>query len=322
MKKMTAARLTAGLLLVSTLVSPALALTGTVDAGGSTLRVRSEASTSGKVLGKLKDGAQVDVLSVADSGWYQISYKNTTGYISNEYVVLEEALDHSAAAVPAFAPNQAPPSQDIIVEKAPEQAAPAESTPADQSDARYCRVTTSVLNIRSGPGTGYAKTGSLRAGKVVEILGETDGWYKVDGGYISAEYTVIADPSSSSKGQEIADYALQFVGYPYVYGGSTPKGFDCSGFTKYVYAQFGYSINRTASNQLDNGTPVSMAELQPGDLVMFQKYSNSSKRASHVGIYIGGGQFVHASTAKVGVIVSNMSDAYYTTGFVGGRRLV
>ena len=183
-------------------------------------------------------------------------------------------------------------------------------------------MTTSVLNIRSGPGTGYGKTGSLRAGKVVEILGETDGWYKVDGGYISAEYTVIADPSSSSKGQEIADYALQFVGYPYVYGGSTPKGFDCSGFTKYVYAQFGCSINRTASNQLDNGTAVSMSELQPGDLVMFQKYSNSSKRASHVGIYIGGGQFVHASTAKVGVIVSNMSDAYYTTGFVGGRRLV
>ena len=131
-----------------------------------------------------------------------------------------------------------------------------------------------------------------------------------------------AEAAKSGKGQEIADYALTLVGSRYVYGGSSPNGFDCSGFTKYVYAQFGYSINRTASNQLDNGTAVSMSELQPGDLVMFKKSGSGSKRASHVGIYVGGGQFVHASTAKVGVIVSNMSDAYYTTGFVGGRRLV
>ena len=108
MKKMTAARLTAGLLLVSSLVSPALAVTGTVDASGSTLRIRSEASTSGKVLGKLKDGAQVDVLSVADSGWYQISYKDMTGYVSDEYVVLEEALDDAASLLPPSLPTRCP----------------------------------------------------------------------------------------------------------------------------------------------------------------------------------------------------------------------
>ena len=112
------------------------------------------------------------------------------------------------------------------------------------------------------------------------------------------------------------------MGYPYVYGGSSPKGFDCSGFTSYVYKQFGITINRTASTQLDNGTPVSMSELQPGDLVMFKKSGTGSKRASHVGIYIGNNQFVHASTSTVGVIVSDMDYAYYTTGFVGGRRLV
>ena len=116
--------------------------------------------------------------------------------------------------------------------------------------------------------------------------------------------------------------ALSFVGYPYVYGGSSPKGFDCSGLTSYVYKQFGISLNRTCSGQLDNGTPVSMSELMPGDLVIFKKYANSSQRASHVGLYIGNGQFVHASTYGVGVIVSKMTDAYYTTGFVGGRRVV
>ena len=134
-----------------------------------------------------------------------------------------------------------------------------------------------------------------------------------------------ADPSEgteSSKGQEIVDYALQFVGYPYVYGGSSPKGFDCSGFTSYVYKHFGYSLNRSASGQLDNGKAVSMSQLQPGDLVIFKKSGTGSKRASHVGLYIGNNQFVHASTSKVGVIISSLSSSYYTTGFVGGRRIV
>ena len=88
-----------------------------------------------------------------------------------------------------------------------------------------------------------------------------------------------------------------------------------------MYKQFGYSLNRTCSGQLDNGTPVSMSELQPGDLVIFKK-GNSSSRATHVGLYIGDNQFIHASTAKVGVIINKLSDYYYTTGFVGGRRIV
>ena len=296
-KKMTAARFTASLLLVTTMIVPALAATGTVDTGSSTLRVRAQANTSSQVLTKLKNGTQVEVLSAAENGWYQIAYGSITGFVSGDYLKVQETAE--TAPVPA-------------------EEAPAEEAPA----AKHCRVTASVLNIRSGAGTGYSKVGTARAGRVFEVLAEVDGWYQIEGGYISAEYTVLVDPSAAGKGQEIADYALQFVGYPYVYGGASPKGFDCSGFTKYVYAQFGYTINRTASNQLDNGTPVSMSELQPGDLVMFQKYANSSKRASHVGIYIGNDQFVHASTAGVGVIVSDMDYAYYTTGFVGGRRLV
>ena len=217
------------------------------------------------------------------------------------------------------------PSQDIpaeapapAVEEVPAQA----ETPAEDAQPLVVRVTASSLNIRSGPDTSYAKAGKLSAGRTVEVLEEVNGWYKIDGGYISAEYTVKVEPSAVSKGQEIVDYAMQFVGYPYVYGGSTPKGFDCSGFTKYVYAQFGYSLNRSAANQLDDGTSVSMSELQPGDLVLFKKAGTGSKRASHVGLYIGDGQFVHASTSKVGVIVSHMTDAYYTSGFVGGRRII
>ena len=315
-KKTAAVRFTAGLLLVSTLIVPALAVTGTVDSGDSPLRVRSEASTESKVLARLDHGTQVEVLSTAENGWYQIVCDNITGYVSSDYLVVdgtESAVSAVAAVDPAAAAEDA-----AQADAAAEAPAPAAAEP------RYGKVTTNSLNIRSGAGTDYEKVGSLKAGKVVTILGEVNGWYQIESGYVSADYVAIVDAAEvarSNKGQEIADFALQYVGYPYVYGGSSPKGFDCSGFTRYVYSQFGYSINRTASNQLDNGTAVSMSELQPGDLVFFKKAGTGSKRASHVGIYIGGNQFVHASTARVGVIVSNMSDAYYTSGFVGGRRL-
>ena len=89
-----------------------------------------------------------------------------------------------------------------------------------------------------------------------------------------------------------------------------------------MYRHFGYTLNRTASAQMDNGTSVARSDLQLGDLVMFKKSGSSASRASHVGIYIGGGQFIHASTSSTGVIISDMDSAYYTTGFVGGRRIL
>jgi len=295
-----AARFTAGLLLVSTFIAPALAATGTVNSGSSVLRVRAESSTSSPILKRLPNGTQVEVLSATDNGWYQIAHNGTIGYVSGDYLVV---TDESAEA-------PASTQEDTAAE------------PAAQEESLWVRVTVSALNVRTGPDTSYAKAGKLTAGRTVEVLEEVNGWYRIESGYISAEYTAKVDPSAMGKGQEVADYALQFVGYPYVYGGSTPKGFDCSGFTKYVYAQYGYSLNRSAASQLDNGTPVSMEELQPGDLVLFKKAGTGSKRASHVGLYIGDGQFVHASTSKVGVIVSHMTDAYYTSGFVGGRRIL
>lgn len=301
-----AARLTAALLLTSTLVTPTLALTGTVDTGTSVLRMRAEASANGTILKKLANGTQVEVLNTLDSGWYQVSYQDTTGYVSSDYLKLNNEDGTPVEADPAAVPSAA-------------------SQETGETEAAYVRVISGPLNIRSGPSTDCDKVGKLYTGKIVEILGLQDGWYQIESGYINADYVAQADPSEvkeSSKGQEIVDYALQFVGYPYVYGGSSPKGFDCSGFTSYVYKHFGYSLNRSASGQLDNGKAVSMSQLQPGDLVIFKKSGTGSKRASHVGLYIGNNQFVHASTSKVGVIISSLSSSYYTTGFVGGRRIV
>lgn len=308
--KRTASRLTACLLLAGALITPALAVAGTVNTEGSYLHLRSEAGTQGSVLKNLAHNTLVDVLEILENGWYQVSYDGVTGYVSGEYIILAEDEDAPEASV----------------QEEPALEAGAQAAPADEAeDALYVKVTTGTLNVRTGPSTENDKAGALHSGRVVQVLEVLDGWYRIEAGYISSEYTVPVDPAqaqaSASKGQEIADYALQFLGYRYVHGGASPKGFDCSGLTTYVYKQFGYSLNRTCSGQLDNGSPVAMSELQPGDIVIFRK-GNSSKRATHVGLYIGNNQFIHASTPTKGVIISKMSDSYYTSGFVGGRRIV
>lgn len=289
------ARLVAAFLLVSTMMTPALALTGTVNSESSVLNMRDAAGAQGNILNKLAHGTVVEVLEQQD-GWFKIVYQGEVGYVSGAYLKVEGMEAIPAAPVPMAE-------------------APVEAEPV------YVRVINGPLNIRSGPGTDYDKVGQLNVGKVVEIQGLQDGWYQIEAGYISAEYVKETTPSDATLGQTIADYALQFVGCRYVYGGSSPNGFDCSGLTSYVYKQFGYSLNRTASGQMDNGVPVAKEDLQPGDLVMFNE-GNRNKRATHVGMYIGNGQIVHASTASVGVVVSDLYSNYYVRTYVGARRIV
>ena len=120
--------------------------------------------------------------------------------------------------------------------------------------------------------------------------------------------------SNSSKGSEVVAYAKTLLGCKYVYGGTTTKGFDCSGFTQYVYKHFGVNLNRTAAAQYSNGTSVS--NLQAGDLVMFGKSG-----INHVGIYIGGNTFIHAANPSKGVTTDTLSSGYYKTNYVGARRI-
>lgn len=130
-----------------------------------------------------------------------------------------------------------------------------------------------------------------------------------------------APSTSGTTGNAIVEYAKQYLGYKYVSGGASPsKGFDCSGFTQYVYKHFGISVNRTSGAQINNGVAVQKSDLQPGDLVVFNNDANT--RIGHVGIYIGGGNFIHASNPKDGVKITTLLSGYYAQRYVGARRVI
>ena len=132
--------------------------------------------------------------------------------------------------------------------------------------------------------------------------------------------TTTTASSGSALGQQIANFALQYVGYPYSWGGKSPEtGFDCSGFVYYVYSQFGYTLNRVACDQALNGVHVDPNNLQPGDVLCF--YSNDNYYIGHTGIYIGNNKFVHASTSTTGVIITELGGYYFTRGYEA-RRIV
>ncbi|MDR1131471.1 MAG: C40 family peptidase [Oscillospiraceae bacterium] len=121
-------------------------------------------------------------------------------------------------------------------------------------------------------------------------------------------------------GQDVVAYAQSFLGVQYVYGGTSPSGFDCSGLVYYCYRHYGYTLNRTAAGLAYNGTAVSSTALQPGDIILFT--STDGSYIGHTGIYVGSGQFIHAPHTGDVVKISNLSDTYYTNHYWGARRII
>ncbi len=215
-------------------------------------------------------------------------------------------------------------------------------------------VNTETVNLRQEANTTSEIVSKLKLNTTVEVYEELDGWYrvKVEGkaGYISASLlsdkkqevtsrssttprqnnntntnkpaetqstTNQANQAISKKGATVVQTASNYIGSSYVYGASGPNSFDCSGFTSYVYRQHGISLNRTAAGQYSNGTAVARNNLQPGDLVMFGKSG-----INHVGIYIGGGNIVHAANRQRGVTIDTINSGYYNNNYVGARRVI
>lgn len=270
--------------------SPASAAGKTGVITGSEVNFRSAPSTDAGILASLAEGTQIAISSV-DNGWCKASCNGQEGYVSAEYVAVD--------GIPLVDPKGL--------------------------------ITGSCVNIRSAPSTDASILGKVYAGKLVDLISLQNDWYAINyngsTGYISSDYLkVYTGSAASGTGASIAETAMSYLGTPYSYGGASPKGFDCSGFTMYVYKNFGYSLPHTATGQWQSGYGTriyNISELQPGDLVFFCDPSRSNGKAcSHAGIYVGNGQHIHASSSRSGgVIISDLTSGYYNTYFVGGIRL-
>lgn len=128
-------------------------------------------------------------------------------------------------------------------------------------------------------------------------------------------------PHVTGRDAQIVQMARRYLGTPYVWGGTTPKGFDCSGFAQYLYSHIGVKLPRTSEEQFKTGTPIGLNQLQAGDLVFFKGTHGAANDVGHEGIYIGGGRFIHAPHTGDVVKISNLSDEYYQQHFAGGRRV-
>ena len=273
------------MLLAATALAADIA-TGAGCTTGSSLRLRAEPSTSASVVTTLDKSVAVAILDDSVDGWYKIAYNGSTGYVSADYLNVDQ----------------------------------------DNVFTTYGRVNSDGVNVRSDASTDSSVLATIEEDAIVTVNGLVDGWYDVTceygtEGYIRSDFLDLTESSSSNS--DIAATAKQYLGTGYVYGGASPRGFDCSGFTMYVYSQHGYSLPHSATSQWQSGLGTrvySISELQPGDLVFFNDPSRNAGRAcSHAGIYTGDGQFIHSSSSRSGsVIVSSLTSGYYNTYFVGG----
>lgn len=273
------------MLLAATALAADIA-TGAGCTTGSSLRLRAEPSTSASVVTTLDKSVAVAILDDSVDGWYKIAYNGSTGYVSADYLNVDQ----------------------------------------DNVFTTYGRVNSDGVNVRSDASTDSSVLTTIEEDAIVTVNGLVDGWYDVTceygtEGYIRSDFLDLTESSSSNS--DIAATAKQYLGTGYVYGGTSPRGFDCSGFTMYVYSQHGYSLPHSATSQWQSGLGTrvySISELQPGDLVFFNDPSRNAGRAcSHAGIYTGDGQFIHSSSSRSGgVIVSSLTSGYYNTYFVGG----
>ncbi len=245
--------------------------------------------------------------------WYAVTINGTSGYVYSAYVVNDDG---------GSVPNVSDPE--------PTPAPTPEPTPTPQtSTGTPGYITGNDVRFRSGPGTRYDILGSYNYGTALTITGSSGEWKAViingRSGYVYGQYVaqgsataVSDDPNSSALGKQIVEFALRYQGYNYTWGGTSPEtGFDCSGFTTFVYGHFGIQLHRVACDQAAyDGVQVSTSALQQGDLLCF--YS-SSDYVGHVGIYIGNNRFIHSSTYTTGVIISELGGYYNTRGFIARR---
>jgi cell wall-associated NlpC family hydrolase/uncharacterized protein YoxC len=310
--------------------SGSVTVTGT---NGANLNCRTGAGTSSSVITSVRAGSTLTTRGAASGGWQPVTCNGMAGFVSTMYVT---AGGGTSAPVPA-------PNVNWNIDLGDNEA-PSSSGFANGDRAR---VTTN-LNLRYQPNTGAGVATYAPAGTVVEITGSHagNGYYPVDWdglrGYMHGDYLTMTDQAlserggsarpdtgtdftsggggSTATGNAIVDFAMGYVGYPYVWATAGPSSFDCSGFTNWVIKNVvGPDIGRGLWTQVSAGTPVSRANLQPGDLVFHQ--NTYQPGLSHVGIYIGDNQMVNALNENAGVVVSDITSDYWESRWYSAVRI-
>ncbi|MBQ1171876.1 MAG: C40 family peptidase [Lachnospiraceae bacterium] len=254
------------------------------------LNVRETADDNSKIVGKMSNDSGCEILEVVGNKAHIVS-GSVEGYVSTDYILTGDL----AAAY------------------------------ANQIVKKLATVSADGLKVRTAPDLEAEVVNMVAYGEELEVVEELDGWVKVlyDGQetYVNAEYVTVGEDLKTALnmseflfGEGVSDvrvslceYAKQFLGNPYVWGGtSLTKGADCSGYVLSIFGKYGYSLPHSSRAQANMGTKVSLAEAKPGDLVFYSK----GGRINHVAIYIGGGQVVHASSPKYGIRITSV---YYRT---------
>lgn len=287
-------------------------------------------------MGTLKSNTVITVIEYVNGWYYIMSSDNIQGWVRKEKL---DSLKTTTSQQ-----NQNNTSEEEKDNK--------EETEKNETETtKY--ISTDIVNVRKKASKDSEIIKKLVKNAKVTVVSTSNGWskIKINGteGYISSEYlsdTQVEEdtPSgnttnntnkttnrsletsrteiitNSNTGENVVAYARTFLGSKYVLGGVGPNSFDCSGFTAYVYKKFGVSLSHSASAQANVGTKVEKANLQLGDLVLFKGATGNG--IGHVGIYIGGNQFIHASNPTDGVKITSLSTSYYKARYVTARRLM
>ncbi len=269
------------------------------------LNLRKGPSTSYAVIKTLSKGTEVTVIS-SSNGWNKVNVGGVSGYVSSDYLSSTKPSTGSSSSN--------------------------EST----SNTTSTMYTTDRLNLRKGAGTSYSVITTLDKGIAVTVHSSSNGWSKVSvngmSGYVSSSYlsstkpsnsSSSTDSSTSSKVDKVLNFASQQLGKPYVWGAQGPNSFDCSGLTYYVYKNAaGITLPRTSVEQSKYGTTVSKSNLKAGDLIFFDTSGPNDGGVSHVGIYVGNGQMIHASSSQKKIVKVSVETSYWNNAFVRAKRVL